>query len=184
MALKAFLFSSVPNILCELGSSSKVGGLMQKLGSKHILVVTDPGLRKLGLVDRVVEGVESAGLKCSVYDKVQEDPPEYIIKEIIQQAKVSGVDGMVGVGGGSSMDAAKLASFMAGNTKQSLNDIYGVDKCIGRRLPLIQVPTTAGTGSEVTNISVITTVKLFYTCYQIHVISRVSENCVAKLFYT
>ena len=67
------------------------------------------------------------------------------------------VDGVVGVGGGSSMDAAKLAAFMCGDTKQSLADVYGVDLTIGSRLPLIQVPTTAGTGSEVTNISVITT---------------------------
>jgi len=157
MALKGFMFSSVPNILCELGSSLKVGGLIKKLGGDNILVVTDPGLRKLGLTDRVVEGVESAGLKCSVYDQVKEDPPETIIKEIIEKCKMSGVNGIVGVGGGSSMDAAKLAAFMCGDTKQSINDVYGVDLTLGRRLPLIQVPTTAGTGSEVTNISVITT---------------------------
>ena len=55
------------------------------------------------------------------------------------------------------MDAAKLAAFMCGDTQQSLADVYGVDLTVGSRLPLIQVPTTAGTGSEVTNISVITT---------------------------
>jgi len=157
MAVKSFLFSSVPNILCELGSSVKVGGLMKDLGSKHVMVVTDPGLRKLGLADRVVEGIEQAGLKCSVYDQVREDPPEKIILEIIEKAKVGGVSGVVGVGGGSSMDAAKITAFMAGDTKQSINEVYGVGLCVGNRLPLIQVPTTAGTGSEVTDISVITT---------------------------
>jgi len=157
MAMKGFLFSSVPNILCELGSSTKVGGLMKTLGSKYVMVVTDPGLRKLGLVDKVVEGIESAGLKCAVYDQVREDPPDSIIKEIIQISKASGVSGIVGVGGGSSMDAAKITAFMCGDTKQSIEDVYGVDLTVGRRLPLIQVPTTAGTGSEVTNVSILTT---------------------------
>lgn len=157
MAMKSFVFSSVPNILCELGSSTKVGTLMKTLGSKKVLVVTDPGLRRLGLVDKVLEGVESAGLQYSVYDQIKEDPPESSILELMDRAKSENISGIVGVGGGSSMDAAKLTAFMCGDTKQSINDVYGVDKCVGRRLPLIMVPTTAGTGSEVTNISIITT---------------------------
>eukprot|EP00088_Acartia_fossae_P029509 TRINITY_DN30385_c0_g1_i1.p1 TRINITY_DN30385_c0_g1~~TRINITY_DN30385_c0_g1_i1.p1 ORF type:complete len:392 (+),score=71.90 TRINITY_DN30385_c0_g1_i1:53-1228(+) len=155
--LKGFLFSSVPNILCELGSSTKVGELMKGLGSKHAMIVTDQGLRKLGLTDKIQEGIESQGIKCSIYDKVAEDPPESIVLELIQQCKENGVDGVVGVGGGSSMDTAKLTAFMAGDTKQSIQEVYGVGKTVGRRLPLVQVPTTAGTGSEVTDISVITT---------------------------
>eukprot|EP00092_Neocalanus_flemingeri_P007642 GFUD01008250.1.p1 GENE.GFUD01008250.1~~GFUD01008250.1.p1 ORF type:complete len:404 (+),score=89.24 GFUD01008250.1:42-1214(+) len=157
MAIKSFLFSSVPNILYELGSSVKVGGIAKKLGCKSVVVVTDPGLRKLGLTDTVVEGIERQGLKACVFDKIVEDPPESIVKELIEFSKSNDADGVVGVGGGSSMDAAKLAAFMCGDTKQQISEIYGVDFTVGRRLPLIQVPTTAGTGSEVTNISVITT---------------------------
>jgi len=155
--VKGFLFSSVPNILCELGSSTKVGGLIKGLGTKHAMIVTDPGLRKLGLTDKIQEGIEASGLKCSIFDKVTEDPPESIVLDIIRQCKERGVDGIVGVGGGSSMDAAKLTAFMAGKTSQSMEEVYGVGKTVGSRLPLIQVPTTAGTGSEVTDISVITT---------------------------
>lgn len=157
MPIKSFLFSSVPNILYELGSSVKVGAIAKKLGCKSVVVVTDPGLKRLGLTDTVVEGIERQGLRASVYDKVVEDPPEAIVKELIEFCKSNDGDGVVGVGGGSSMDAAKLAAFMCGDTKQQISEIYGVDFTVGRRLPLIQVPTTAGTGSEVTNISVITT---------------------------
>lgn len=157
MPIKSFLFSSVPNILYELGSSLKVGGIAKKLGCKSVVVVTDTGLTKLGLTDTVVEGIERQGLKAAVFDKVVEDPPEAVVKELIEFCKSNAGDGVVGVGGGSSMDAAKLAAFMCGDTRQNISDIYGVDLTVGRRLPLIQVPTTAGTGSEVTNISVITT---------------------------
>ena len=76
MPIKSFLFSSVPNILYELGSSVKVGAIAKKLGCKSVVVVTDPGLKRLGLTDTVVEGIERQGLRASVYDKVVEDPPE------------------------------------------------------------------------------------------------------------
>jgi len=157
MAVKNFLFSSVPNILYELGSSVKVGNLARDLGCKSLVVVTDPGLSKLGIPDKVLEGAEKAGLAVNVYDRVAEDPPESVIVDLINYVKAKGADGVVGVGGGSSMDAAKVAAFMCGDTKQQLSEVYGVGLTVGRRLPLIQVPTTAGTGSEVTNISVITT---------------------------
>ena len=157
MAVKSFLFSSVPNILYELGSSVKVGGIAKKLGCKSVVVVTDQGLSKLGLTDSIIEGIERAGLKATVFDKVVEDPPETIVKDLIAHCRSNNGDGIVGLGGGSSMDAAKLAAFMCGDTKQQIEDIYGVDFTVGNRLPLIQVPTTAGTGSENTNISVITT---------------------------
>jgi len=60
--VKGFLFSSVPNILCELGSSTKVGGIIKGLGAKQAMIVTDTGLRKLGLTDKIEEGIEDSGL--------------------------------------------------------------------------------------------------------------------------
>ena len=74
-----------------------------------------------------------------VYDKVSEDPPETTVLDLIDFTQRNNVDGVVGVGGGSSMDAAKLAAFMCGDTKQSLNQVYGVGLTRGKRLPLIQV---------------------------------------------
>ena len=75
----------------------------------------------------------------SVYDKVSEDPPETTVLDLIDFTQRNNVDGVVGVGGGSSMDAAKLAAFMCGDTKQSLNQVYGVGLTRGKRLTLIQV---------------------------------------------
>ena len=114
------------------------------------------GLSKLGIPDKVLEGAEKAGLAVNVYDRVAEDPPESVIVDLINYVKVfavtlsiihrnlnfmkaKGADGVVGVGGGSSMDAAKVAAFMCGDTKQQLSEVYGVGLTVGRRLPLIQV---------------------------------------------
>ena len=84
-----------------------------------------------------------------MFSAVTEDPPESVVLSLVDFAKGHGVNGVVGLGGGSSMDTAKLAAFLLGDTTQSLNQVYGIGLARGRRLPLIQIPTTAGTGSEV-----------------------------------
>jgi len=84
-----------------------------------------------------------------VFDQVREDPPEATVHAATALARSGGVDGVLAVGGGSSMDVAKLVAFLAApKCSQSLPDMYGVNNAKGARLPLIQVPTTAGTGSE------------------------------------
>ncbi|MGB0844918.1 MAG: iron-containing alcohol dehydrogenase, partial [Alphaproteobacteria bacterium] len=85
------------------------------------------------------------------------DPPESMVLTVVEAAKRAGVDGVVSVGGGSSMDTAKLVAVLAGNTDQPLGSMYGIGQVDGARLPLILAPTTAGTGSEVTTISIVTT---------------------------
>lgn len=86
------------------------------------------------------------------------DPPELNIHSAVHMAKSESVAAIVGLGGGSSMDVAKVVAFLSHrNCNQELKDMYGVGNCKGERLPLIQVPTTAGTGSEVTPIAIITT---------------------------
>ena len=90
--------------------------------------------------------MEKQGLTVSLYDQVTEDPPESCVKDLIKFARSHAVDGVVGVGGGSSMDAAKLAAFMVGDTSQELADVYGVGLTRGRRLPLIQVTLKLGFG--------------------------------------
>ena len=89
MSLKKFLFSSVSNVLYELGSSTKVGGIAREMGCSSVVVVTDPGVHKLGLTDGVVESASKAGLKVSVYDKVKEDPPESTVLDLVHFAKVT-----------------------------------------------------------------------------------------------
>ena len=93
-----------------------------------------------------------------VYPDVVPDPPEANVLDAVSLAKSENVSCVLGIGGGSPMDVAKLVAFLGNkNNKQGLADIYGVGLCRGNRLPLVQIPTTAGTGSEVTPISILTT---------------------------
>lgn len=87
MSLRKFLFSSVSNVLYELGSSSKVGGIARELGCSSVVVVTDPGVHQLGLTTAVMESITRAGLRLSVFDGVKEDPPESIVLQLIDFAK-------------------------------------------------------------------------------------------------
>jgi alcohol dehydrogenase len=96
------------------------------------------------------------GIGVTLYDQVVADPPEAVVNEAVAMARDAGCDGVVGFGGGSSMDVAKLLAVLL-KGDQPLEQIYGVEQIRGGRLPLIQVPTTAGTGSEVTMVSIITT---------------------------
>ncbi len=120
------------------------------------MLVTDPGIAATGMIDPVVTTLNEARLRPRVYSDVQADPPEALVLAAVEAARVAEVDGVIGFGGGSSMDVAKLIAVMA-NSEQPIADMYGIGKVHGERLPLIQIPTTAGTGSEVTATSIITT---------------------------
>jgi len=153
-----FSFATTAQLICEPGSSRRLASLCKERGARSVLVVTDPGITRFGLLDEVLPGFETEGLQVAVYDQVVADPPEHIVLAAVAQAKASRVDLIIGFGGGSSMDVAKLVALLAyPDCAQSLQDIYGVGNAKGQRLPLIQVPTTAGTGSEVTQIAIITT---------------------------
>ena len=155
------MFRNTRNLLCQLGAASSNGQLgkifAEELNCRAVLLVTDRGVREAGLIEGAVTNLQQAGIDCHIFDRVEADPPESVILDALQSATESGVDGILGLGGGSSMDVAKVVAFLHGSTTQSLSEIYGVEKCQGTRLPLVQVPTTAGTGSEVTPISIITT---------------------------
>lgn len=152
-----FSFATTAQLICEPGSSRRLASLCKERGARSVLVVTDPGITRFGLLDEVLPGFETEGLQVAVYDQVVADPPEHIVLAAVAQARASRVDLIIGFGGGSSMDVAKLVALLADpDCAQSLQDIYGVGNAKGQRLPLIQVPTTAGTGSEVTWVSVIT----------------------------
>lgn len=153
-----FLFATTAQILCEAGSAVRLGGLCRERCARRVLIVTDPGITRLGMLDAVLPGFAEAGVAVEVFDQVVADPPEAVVLAAVAQARVLQADLLVGFGGGSSMDVAKLVALLAHpQCNQQLADIYGVGNAKGQRLPLIQVPTTAGTGSEVTQISIITT---------------------------
>ena len=154
----AFAFSTVPHIVSELGAAAKLGEhiALRFPAVRRPLLVTDPGFLKTGLVDAPLQSLYAAGLNASVYSDVMADPPEAVVLEAVAAARAHQADLVIGMGGGSSLDVAKLIAVLAANS-QTLAEIYGIGNVRGQRLPLVQIPTTAGTGSEVTNIAIVTT---------------------------
>jgi alcohol dehydrogenase len=153
-----FAFSTVPHIVSELGAAAKLGEhiALRFPNVRRPLLVTDPGFLKTGLVDTPLQSLSAAGMHVSVYSDVMADPPEAVVLEAVAAARAHQTDLVIGLGGGSSMDVAKLIAVLAANSQQ-LNEVYGIGNVRGQRLPLVQIPTTAGTGSEVTNIAIVTT---------------------------
>lgn len=154
--MQDFVFNTAANITCGGGASLKLHQQCAEFKVRRPLLVTDPGLVAIGLVQPVVEALKTNQCEAVLFDQVREDPPESVVLDALQLALDSDVDGVIAVGGGSSMDVAKVVAVLI-KSEQSLADIYGVDQVTGGRLPLILVPTTAGTGSEVTPVAVITT---------------------------
>ncbi len=151
-----FNFQTVRSIIHEPGVTNRLGEIAVEIGISRVLLISDPGIAGIGLLDKALNGLRSGGLKVSIFSEVLPDPPVNNIMAALEQAKDFGADGIVGFGGGSSMDVAKLVAFLS-RSNQRLSDIYGVGLAKGKRLPLILVTTTAGTGSEVTPIAIVTT---------------------------
>ena len=154
--MQGFEFNTVARIISGAGSALQLADQCRRLGISRPLLVTDPGLMAIGLVQPVLAALEAEGLVAAVYDQVREDPPEATVLAAADLGRSRGVDGVLAVGGGSSMDVAKVVAVLLGGD-QALADLYGVGNVAGGRLPLVLVPTTAGTGSEATPVAVITT---------------------------
>ena len=154
----AFTFSTVAHIVSELGAANRLGEhIAQRFPNvRRALLVTDPGFLKTGLVDAPAASMRTAGIDVSIYSNVVADPPEQIVLEAVAAARQHRSDIVIGLRGGSSMDVAKLIAVLA-SSEQQIGAIYGIGNVKGNRLPLVQIPTTAGTGSEITNIAIVTT---------------------------
>jgi alcohol dehydrogenase class IV len=152
----AFTFNTAPSVIFGAGSIAQIGDIAaMRLGSQ-VLLVTDAGLVKAGLIEPALAALGKAGIAAEVYDKVVADPPEAIVLGAVDRARAFGARAVIGLGGGSSLDVAKLVSLLL-KSGEELGEIYGVGITKGPRLPLLLAPTTAGTGSEVTPISIVTT---------------------------
>jgi alcohol dehydrogenase class IV len=154
--MTTFSFETTPRIICEQGGAARLGEIAKGLGVSRLFLVTDAGLIKARLLDGALASMAAAGVTATVFSEVLADPPELSVQAAVDAAREAGADGVAGFGGGSSLDTAKLVALLV-RTPQALPDIYGIGLARGPRLPLIQVPTTAGTGSEVTPISILTT---------------------------
>ena len=155
MNLNNFTFNTTSGIRFGNGSSkSCVSEISQKLGP-NILFITDKDLMSLKLTEPTLIELNKLSSKVEVFQDVEADPSLKTLMNAIEIGKKNKITGVIGFGGGSSMDVAKLTSLILGSN-ENIEEAWGVSNAKGPRLPLILVPTTAGTGSEVTPISIIT----------------------------
>ncbi|MEA3014042.1 MAG: hypothetical protein QOD42_2587 [Sphingomonadales bacterium] len=148
MAMRSYEFQYGPKLIAGPGAARRLG---EVLPPGPCLFVTDANVRALGLADAVLEALPDA----IIFDAVEQDPSRETLMAAVAAGAEAGAVSVVGFGGGSPMDVAKLAAYLIA-TGEDLDALWGVGKALGRKLPLALVPTTAGTGSEATPVTVIT----------------------------
>ena len=152
--MKFFQFNTTPGLRFGAEESKNTALEVTKKLGKNILFVTDPGLVKLGLIDDTLAALRSYS-EVLVFDSVEADPSLKTLMKCVEVGSEFKATGVIGFGGGSSMDTAKLTALLIGSG-EDIHEAWGVANAKGPRLPLALYPTTSGTGSEVTPISIIT----------------------------
>ena len=133
---------------------AQVGDIARELGGKHVLLVTDSGILKAGHADWVKGILERADLEVTIFSEVHENPTTLDVNACVEAAQQAGIDLIIGLGGGSSMDTGKGCNFLLTNGGR-MRDYWGVGKAQKPMLPFIAIPTTAGTGSECQSFALI-----------------------------
>ncbi len=146
-SLASFDHQPRTRLVFGVNSIDRVGELAREIGAKKVLLVTDPGIVAAGHAERVRRHLETTGLRVTVFDKARENPTTRCVDACVAVAKSAGIDTIIGLGGGSSMDTAKGCNFILTNGGH-MQDYRGVGKAARPMLPFIAIPTTAGTGSE------------------------------------
>jgi alcohol dehydrogenase len=147
-------FETVRRITFGCGSLENLGAEIKRLDGSRVLVVTDPGLKSAGVLDPVAAALDKARLDYSVFAEVEPDPRVEVALAAAGAAKAYGPDVIVGLGGGSSLDISKVASVMLTN-EGPIEKYFGMELVPKPGVPLVLIPTTAGTGSEMTSICVL-----------------------------
>ena len=149
-------FTHAPNSLVRfgVGVATEVGTLVAALKVQRVLVVTDSGIAATSHLTTIVDSLEQAGLHVTVFSEVQENPTTLVVDACVAAAQRCSAQALIGLGGGSSMDAAKGCNFILTNGGQ-MQDYWGMDKATRPMLPFIAIPTTAGTGSECQSFALI-----------------------------
>jgi alcohol dehydrogenase class IV len=148
------LFRTTPRILMGPGCIEQIGLEVKALKGGKVLIVTDPGIIRAGLLKPVEESLQHAGLPWFLFDQVEPDPRIEVVEECFQTARQGQADCIIGLGGGSSLDIAKVVAVRLTNSGK-IDDFFGIDLIPNPGVPVILVPTTAGTGSEVTPIAIL-----------------------------
>lgn len=148
------LFSTTSRIIFGNGSISTIGDEVKLLNGKKAFIITDPGLAKLGMVDILKNHLKDAGISCACFDQVEADPPYELVEIAHAASKAFDPDVIIGFGGGSAQDIAKAVGILSTN-EGPIDRYFGLHLIPKAGIPLILVPTTSGTGSEVTNIAIL-----------------------------
>ncbi len=151
---KVNIFQTTPRILIGAGVSNQIADEVKRLSGKSVMIITDPGLVKSGICDRIEAALVKGGCSFRRFDGVEPDPPFEIASLAAQAVKEAGADLILGIGGGSSLDIAKVASILVTNDGP-VSSYFGIDMVPKPGLKTILAPTTAGTGSEVTPIAIL-----------------------------
>lgn len=156
--INSFEFVLPTKIRYGAGMLKVLGEELRSLGAKRVMIITDRGLVKAGMAKRITEIIEGEGMNFIIYDEIEANPKDYNVEACAEKAGLEAIDTIVAFGGGSPIDAAKAVAVLA---KQGgkVRDYQGKGKIKDDCLPIITIPTTAGTGSEVTFSSVITDTK-------------------------
>ena len=143
-----------PDCFIGSGAVSELTRALRSLEARKVLVVTDPGVLRAGIYERIQTALAEAGVEVELFDQVKPDPSTTFVQSAAEQARQARVDAVIGLGGGSSIDTAKMAAALAANTREVAEYLGGAafDKPV---LPILAVPTTAGTGSEATHIAIL-----------------------------
>lgn len=159
--MKNFMFTVPQHIEFGFGSMEKLPQILNEVHSEHVFLISDPGLAQIGVVNKVEEMIRKAGILCTSYIGIKPNPTISIVEETAAAFKESGATSIVALGGGSPIDVAKAVGVIA-TFGGEISDYEGNHKVPGPILPMIAIPTTAGTGSEVTASAVITDEKRNY----------------------
>lgn len=150
-----FAFRTSMNVKSGAGIVDRLGDEVRQMGFNRVLFVTDPGLSRAGISARGIDSLKKSGVESEVYDTIEPNPRDSSLEAIWDKHRESGIDAVIGLGGGSAMDGAKAIAVLAKNGGK-LNEYDGPGKIKKGALPIIAIPTTAGTGSEVTSNAAIT----------------------------
>jgi alcohol dehydrogenase class IV len=158
MSEKLSLFRTTKRILFGVGSAEKTATEAQLLRAKKVLIITDPGVIQAGLLEGIEKSLQSVAISFAIFDGVEPDPRIEVVKKSVEKARKEGIDLIIGFGGGSSLDIAKVTSIMVTNPGK-IDSFFGIDLVPNPGVPVILIPTTAGTGSEVTPIAILSDTK-------------------------
>jgi len=150
-----FSFAGKPRLIGGDGAVAECGSLFVERGVRRIFCVVDPGVFGAGLAEGLLRSLDGAGLVWELFTDVRENPDDVVLEACVEKARAFGAEGLVGLGGGSSMDTAKGANFLLTHGGR-IHDYWGRGKARLPMLPMVAVPTTTGTGSECQSFAIIT----------------------------